>query len=234
MSEEKTYPKALLGFRAWFLNQGLFSMGLGAEAWASSEKRARCKRGFDHQAPQGECSCGLHAFYDFSEVLSHRQGSILDLGLYHLDGEVGPEAEALFAGEKNALADIASYIVVGAVAARGRAELHWNGFRAQEMQVLSLLVNKEQSEDPWVLNSGLPCFRDFDDFVRDAKSRASSFPEDLRPDPPLSPIEMRELKRMYRSLKSEDDYQNLAHFFNLQVHELSDLALHLKLAPPRW
>jgi hypothetical protein len=107
----KTYPGALLGFRAWYVDDDELCSLIFREPWpAGVPARAHCLEGHDCSAPEPNCLCGLYAYHDLAQAL--RLGAALS-----------------FAG----------LAVVGSVAGRGRVLIHRDGFRAEEAQTLALL-----------------------------------------------------------------------------------------------
>lgn len=110
----QVYPHSLIGYRAWYWDETLKSLGFGRDYQWQRVNQACCKK-TSHQAPKQDCSCGLHAFYHLSDATRY--------------------VEDLFDVDRS---------IVGVVAAQGNTQMHKEGFRAQQMQILGFYLYKHQ------------------------------------------------------------------------------------------
>jgi len=121
-----TFPNALLGYRVWKAKDGwLHPLFAQVECWQPGANSSNCRH-FDHSPPQSACSCGFHTYHHL-----HRAGI--------------EAAEVWSVAWAQLDPDFADYdfLVLGAVAAKGRVEVHEHGFRAAEAQVLGLYCPEE-------------------------------------------------------------------------------------------
>jgi hypothetical protein len=160
----------VLGYRQWSLIKDAPTghlVGLGAHGWGlntwegPAEIRATCGFAADigdpsHTSPHPECECGLYA--------------------RHWLGNTRPDGYSRWVGA----ADSDSASVWGAVLARGRMEVHADGFRAEYMRPLALLAETEVGHA-----FALPSFTDPDDLTAYAKKHGRAIPTELFPEPPL-------------------------------------------------
>lgn len=133
--EERTYPKPILGFRAWRNDDGrngtdhlLFPLTcFFSPPWKPGVNISRCHNiaiaaSLDrdiptHDSPAKNCHCGFNAFD-------------------HL-----PAAYAYI--QNNHFADNFTY---GLIAGAGKIEIHDIGFRSEEAQILALLGNQNAAD----------------------------------------------------------------------------------------
>lgn len=126
----------LLGFRAWQLSgHRIKPIGVGGDVWrGGDEVRAECGNGHEHRAPDNHCDCGLYAWHSWAAI----------------------EREARQSG--------AIPRVFGAVVARGRMQIHNDGFRAEYMR--PVLIGYDDADDHVTSGPDGPTLARGPDFAR--------------------------------------------------------------------
>lgn len=159
MSEEPLYPNALVGYRTWIMwGTELRSTGFGNHIWQPGPNRASCRR-----AEQGSGE-------------NHPAPSPdCECGLYALHELEDDWRHA------------AGLMVAGAVAARGRVQIHADGFRAEQMRIIALLC-PQNADAAHTLRVravarayGVPMVRSFEELRAIAARRGEPAPKALRP-----------------------------------------------------
>lgn len=211
MGESHLFAAAALGYRFWFVaEEHLLSATNGL--WEPGVNRAACWRSTGHPAPQGDCTCGLHAYHELSAPLRHTNS-------FARHWRPGDRDEA---------------VMIGAVAGRGALEVHWSGWRAAEGQVLGLLATPVQ------IASGLaaeiagryrvPYFGQKAELEAHARRLAAPIDPAFRPDPPLSGPALERFARRYRrSAGDPEEVAELAEELSLRLDEVISLAEYLGL-----
>jgi len=127
--EDKTYPKALLGYRAWLLSEGELHPlhSRAAPAWRPGENIAVCtsigSALHPHQAPKHDCRCGFNVYHSLGMAIGEYQNW---LGRWQ--------------AEKGGIPPVT--LLLGAVAGKGKIEIHSDGFRCESAQILALFSPK--------------------------------------------------------------------------------------------
>ena len=112
-----TYPQALIGYRAWRMTEDhLCALFFRNYSWSQGSNSADCSYG--HTAPDPDCYCGFNAFYSLKEAQRY------------INDQLHHEAETNF---------YCGDVIIGAIAGKGAMELHKQGFRCQEAQILGLV-----------------------------------------------------------------------------------------------
>lgn len=168
---EETVPDLFeyaLGFRAWDLQNGILRpIGAGTAIWdGGNEVRATCGKGVVHRAPDQNCECGLYAWHSFENMMN----------------------DAMNSGARENR-------VWGAVVARGRLEVHRDGFRAEYMRPVMLGYNptvtdedengvtypdRERVRGVAAKLGGIPVFK-YEDIETKAQTQGRLVPKELRP-----------------------------------------------------
>jgi len=112
------YPTALIGYRVWRMKeQRLYPLHVsGAPAWQPGTNTADCVF-YRHRAPAADCKCGFNAHHQIGGALTEAAAWYQEWEQCHDDSVV---------------------LVIGAIAARGEAQVHHHGFRSEEAQILGL------------------------------------------------------------------------------------------------
>jgi len=113
------YPSAVLGYRVWTYEElSLMPLFYRDDAWHPGINLACCHRHRWHQhRAVGSCNCGFHAYHQLSKAGDARACSPLDLPT-----------------------------VIGMVAGCGEIQVHADGWRASEAQVLGLYRHQPGAE----------------------------------------------------------------------------------------
>ncbi len=125
--ETPLFAGSVLGLRAWEVNPQVpfastrLTAAVRGGTWRPNGDwtRAFCAAGEAHDAPDGECSCGLYAFHPWRDAVAR-------LFRAHRSGVVG-EDENLTA--------------LGVIEAAGRLEIHRHGFRAERARPAALFAD---------------------------------------------------------------------------------------------
>lgn len=126
-----TRAKAALGFRSWNIaynkdrQEVLLPLFQGKDvAWKPGINRARCVKVLDKKEPHGkipanDCDCGWHAFHEIHSLLIMYVNTKFDVHWH------------------------------GAIAGSGRVEIHSEGWRSEEAQLIALYchINKYVSQE---------------------------------------------------------------------------------------
>jgi len=134
-----TYPHAALGFRAWMVRDQLLLPLSAGPAWQPGVNRASCHPGGmvrpyeatvdGHQAPGAKCHCGFNAY--------HRLDRAYETAWNYIELGYDTRGPRTYVREYT--------IALGAIAGRGSVQIHQQGFRAAEAQILALsLVHEDQ------------------------------------------------------------------------------------------
>lgn len=114
-------PGALRGYRQWTLTIGMGLKSIAQDWVWPEELTASCVLGRKHEAPAGDCSCGIYACHQPTD-----------------DQVRGSSVLAPF------------QTVMGVIEAWGRVELGRRGFRAQHARVRALAVERPNPYLKWV------------------------------------------------------------------------------------
>ena len=131
--------------------------------WTSGSNHASCCKDPQHQPPEPECECGFYADHELAG--SHQVFKTLE--------ELGAVSEPL---------------LLVAVAGRGNVQVHANGWRSEEMQILALhrAVGKVLQEEFLDLQAlyGIPLAESDQELERLTRGMARPADADLRPELP--------------------------------------------------
>jgi len=109
-----TYPHAVLGYRAWRIEQRqLWPLFVKDNPWLPGVNSAVCGNGASafHSAPTKNCGCGFNLYHEFDDAF-------------------------LQAAQCQGRSD---QLLIGVVAGRGAVEIHRDGLRVAEAQILCFL-----------------------------------------------------------------------------------------------
>lgn len=110
-------PHYAVGFRAWQLRGDYLHSLTQQTAWTGVDQKAVCLLNKNHQAPVEGCSCGLYAHHELEVLRDY-------CDYFRADH---------------------TFFLVGAVAMRGRLQIHHHGVRAEHMRLLTLsLLDKHR------------------------------------------------------------------------------------------
>lgn len=145
----EVYASAILGWRIFEIDWKTYTLVSPhqKEIWEPGLTKAKCKAEIPCRTLPGEyCDCGLYAYHDFWFQRTISTGYSL--------GQLGQ--------------------IGAAVAGKGNAFIHNEGFRCQEMQILCFYSDKREAEKKRVLESkfSVPVFEDANKFKNFAEGLA--------------------------------------------------------------
>jgi len=164
----KIYPQALLGYRGFALYQGRLRSLIADTFWRSGVNVAECHICAAHRPAVQDCSCGFYAYHAVHSAIDTVEGAAQLTRMM-------PEA-----------------MLIGAVAGRGAVQVHGQGWRAQEAQILVLAdvfgaISEDQLQDLGALYH-VPAFKSVNRLQWVASGYAKPADLDLLPDDGQLPL----------------------------------------------
>jgi hypothetical protein len=168
--DEPLYPHAVLGWRAWRVNQRgeLEPLHVGGDPWSFGVVEAECRAGgvlHQEPIPAKTCRCGVHAYHSLGSVIREISEPLVRFSRWFIPVDYSKDR-----------------IVIGAVAGQGRTQVHQHGWRAERAEVIAIWdQGLSAAERRMLTKEGYRLSRSAREIKAIAESRASPVDPSQRP-----------------------------------------------------